>query len=356
VKDRSKAAGGPGGADDTAPERQHAHRPCRVLAAVLAASARCTVGGQAVMEGVMMRNKDRLAIAVRRPDGTIVVENRPWFTLTGNDFLKRPFVRGFPILIETLVNGIKALNYSATQAVDEEVEGELKPWHLAATLAASIMLALGLFVVLPHLFSMGMNLLGLGGDADGLSFHVWDGIFKFGIFLAYILGISFIPDIRRVFQYHGAEHKVIWTYEDGNPVTTGSASLRSRLHPRCGTTFLLFVLSIAIILHTVLVPALLLVWKPEGTLFKHSMIILFKLALMAPISAIAYEAIKYSARVNETIWGRVLSAPGMLLQMLTTHEPDTPQLEVAIVALKEALGTEATEEVHAPAYTVSEKN
>ncbi len=323
--------------------------------AVLGAAARCAVGGQAVMEGVMMRNEDRLSIAVRKPDGSIIVGNRPWFSLTTAPFFKRPFIRGFPILLETLVNGIKALNFSATQAVDEQTEGELKPWHLALTLLVSVVLALGLFVVLPHLFSMLMNYLGLGGDADGLSFHVWDGVFKFGIFLSYILAISFIPDIRRVFQYHGAEHKVIWTYEDGSAVTPGSASLRSRLHPRCGTTFLLFVLSIAIILHTVLVPALLLVWTPDSTAVKHGFIILLKLMLMVPISAIAYEAIKYSARINDTVWGRMLSAPGMLLQMLTTHEPDKGQLEVAIVALKEALGPEEAAEVHAPVYTVSEK-
>ena len=328
----------------------------RHIITALGASARCTVGGQAVMEGVMMRNKDRLSIAVRRPDGSIVVDNRPWFTFPGTDFLKRPFVRGFPILIETLVNGIKALNYSATQAVDEEIDGEIKPWHLAMTLIFSILLALGLFVVLPHLFSLGMKFLGLGGDADGLSFHVWDGIFKFGIFLAYIIGISFIPDIKRVFQYHGAEHKVIWTYEDGYAVTPGSASLRSRLHPRCGTTFLLFVLSIAIILHTILVPALLLIWSPESMWVKHSFIIVLKLGLMAPISAIAYEAIKYSAKINDTFWGKIFSAPGMLLQMLTTNEPDEQQLEVAIVALKEALGDDAEAELHAPEYTVSEKN
>ncbi len=324
--------------------------------ASLSAAARCTVGGQAVMEGVMMRNKDRLAIAVRRPDGSIVVDNRPWFTFASTDFLKRPFVRGFPILIETLVNGIKALNYSATQAVDEATEGELKPWHLAMTLVFSIILAMGLFVVLPHLFSIGMNYLGMGADADGLSFHVWDGVFKFGIFLAYILGISFIPDIKRVFQYHGAEHKVIWTYEDGYSVTPGSASLRSRLHPRCGTTFLLFVLSIAILLHTILVPAILYVWTPESMWVKHGFIIALKLGLMAPISAFAYEAIKYSAKVNDTLLGRLLSAPGMLLQMLTTNEPDDQQLEVAIVALKEALGEDADTDFLAPAYTVSERN
>ena len=325
-----------------------------ILSAILSA-ARCNVGGQAVMEGVMMRNQDRLAIAVRKADGSIIVDQRPWFTFSKADFFKRPFVRGFPILIETLVNGIKALNFSATQAVDGEEEEELKPWHLTLTLICSVGIALFLFVVLPHLFSIGMNYLGLGGDVNGLSFQVWDGFFKFSIFLGYIISISFIPDIKRVFQYHGAEHKVIWAFEDGKAVSPGSAILHSRLHPRCGTTFMLFVLSVAIILHTILVPAMLMVWTPESAYVKHGFIIFFKLLLMAPISAFAYELIKYSAKINDTLLGKLLSAPGMMLQMLTTHEPDSKQLEVAIVALKEALGDEAPDDIYTPEYTVAEK-
>lgn len=308
------------------------------------------------MEGVMMRNQDRLAIAVRKPDGSIIVDQRPWFSFSKAEFFKRPFVRGFPILIETLVNGIKALNFSATQAVDEESEEELKPWHLTLTLICSIGIALFLFVVLPHLFSIGMTYLGLGADVEGLSFHAWDGFFKFSIFLGYILSISFIPDIKRVFQYHGAEHKVIWAYEDGKAVTPGSAILHSRLHPRCGTTFMLFVLSVAIILHTVLVPAMLMLWTPETAYVKHGFILVFKLLLMAPISAVAYELIKYSAKINDTFIGKILSAPGMMLQMLTTHEPDSQQLEVAIIALKEALGDEASDDIYTSEYTLAEKN
>ncbi len=322
---------------------------------LLSRSACTTVGGQAVMEGVMMRSKERLAIAVRRPDGTIVVERRPWFSLTRTSWLARPWVRGFPILVETMVNGIKALNFSAMQAAEGgEEEEELKPWHLVATLAVSIAMALGLFVVLPHLFTMCMTWLGLAGEVEGVSFHIWDGLFKFLIFIGYILAISFVPDIRRVFQYHGAEHKVIWAYEQGGPVTPSSAILRSRLHPRCGTTFLLFVLSISIILHTVLVPLILMVWTPAGTVPKHAFIIAVKLLLMLPISAMAYEIIKVAARLEGTITGRILSAPGMLLQMLTTHEPDERQIEVAIVALREALGPDAGEEITTPEYTYSE--
>lgn len=316
----------------------------------LAADAPCPLGGQAVMEGVMMRNGKRLALAVRLPDGDILAESRPWYTLSSAAWLKRPFVRGFPTLIETLVNGIKALNRSAEHAAQVETGAELKSWHLALTLAVSVALALGLFVVLPHMFSLGMKWLGLGGDVEGLSFHAWDGLFKFAVFIGYILAISFLPDIRRVFQYHGAEHKVLRAFEACGEVSPETVAIHSRLHPRCGTTFLLFVLSISIVLHAVLVPLLLLAWTPAGAVGKHAGTMLFKFLLMAPISALAYEAIRYAARLGDGLAGAILRAPGMLLQMLTTHEPDREQIEVAIVALREALGDAAPATVRAPAY------
>ncbi|MGE4299071.1 MAG: DUF1385 domain-containing protein [Desulfovibrionaceae bacterium] len=304
-----------------------------------------SIGGQAVMEGVMMRNGDRLAIAVRKPDGAILVESRPWFSLTSHPWLRKPFVRGFPVLLETLVNGIKALNFSASHALDEETEGELKPWHLVLTLAFSIALALGLFVVVPHLFSLGMKYLGLGGSAETLSFHLWDGFFKLAIFLGYIAGISFIPDIRRVFQYHGAEHKVIWTYEQGGDLTPAGARGSSRLHPRCGTTFLLFVLSIAIILHAVLVPLLLMAYTPQGAVAKHAFILCAKLFMMVPISALAYETIKFAGKNLDNVLCKMLNGPGLLLQLLTTYEPDDAQLEVALASLQEALARDAAQTV-----------
>jgi uncharacterized protein YqhQ len=192
------------------------------------------VGGQAVIEGVMMRAKDKLAIAIRKADGEIVTDVRPWFTLVKHPLLKKPFLRGFPVLMETMVNGIKALNYSAMQAAegDEEDGGELTTWHLILTMVLALGAALGLFVVLPHFLSVGMELLGLGGDVDSLSFHAWDGLIKMIVFVGYILAISYIPDIRRVFQYHGAEHKVIWTWEEGKELSPASSRFYSRLHPR----------------------------------------------------------------------------------------------------------------------------
>ncbi|WP_167942005.1 DUF1385 domain-containing protein [Desulfobaculum xiamenense] len=296
-----------------------------------------TVGGQAVVEGVMMRNKDRLAIAVRKPDGSIILETRPWFTLLRSDWMRKPFVRGTFVLIETLVNGIKALNFSAQAAMEDEGEEEVKPWQLALTVAVSIALALGLFVVLPHLFTLGIQALGLGGGTESLSFHVWDGLFKLLVFAGYIGSISLIPDIRRVFQYHGAEHKTIWAFEEGCELTPEAARSFSRLHPRCGTAFLLFVLSLSIVLHAVLIPALLALYTPEGAVVKQAYVVFAKFFMMIPVSAVAYELIKYTGTNVEARLCRVLCWPGLMMQYLTTGEPDDSQLEVAIAALKGAV-------------------
>ncbi len=306
-----------------------------------ALSAGPTVGGQAVIEGVMMRAKNRLAIAVRKPDGTILVESRPWFSLTSLPLLKKPFLRGFPVLLETLVNGIKALNFSAMQAAEgEEGESEIAPWHLVLTMVAALGVALGLFVVLPHALSIVMQWLGLSGDVESLSFNIWDGLYKMLVFVGYIAAISFVPDIRRVFEYHGAEHKVIWAFEQDRNVTVESARGHSRLHPRCGTSFLLFVLAVSIVLYTAIVPQLLKLYKPELFLVKHLYIVGAKLLFMVPISCIAYEIIRFAGKFNTNILCRMLCWPGLVLQMMTTKEPDDSQIEVAMAALKCAVSEE----------------
>ena len=308
------------------------------------------VGGQAVMEGVMIKSGDSLALAVRKPDRKIVVITKPWGTLFNNPLARKPWIRGFPVLIETMTNGIKSLNLSAELAA--EAEGEpIKPWQLALTVAAAIGLALLLFVVVPHVLTIGLYALSISGGVEGLSFHLWDGLFKFVMFVGYIVALSFVPDIRRFFQYHGAEHKCIAAYEQGEkPVTPASAARYSRLHPRCGTTFMLFVFSISIVLHALTVPLLMLFWTPANPFTKHGGIILFKLALTIPISALAYEAIRFAAKIKSPLVGLMLRGPGLLLQFMTTREPDEEQMEVGLVALREALGSSAAVEIATPAY------
>ena len=311
------------------------------LRGLFALAAPQAVGGQAVIEGVMMRAKDNLAIAVRKADGEIVTEVRPWFKLVKHPIAKKPFLRGFPVLMETMVNGIKALNYSAVQAAeDEEDDTEITSWHLILTMMLALGAALGLFVVLPHFLSVGMEYLGLAGDVDSLSFHLWDGIIKMAIFVAYILAISLIPDIRRVFQYHGAEHKVIWTWEEGRELSPDSTRFHSRLHPRCGTAFLLFVLAISIMLYAVLVPWLLTFYSPENFIGKHLYIVGMKLFLMIPVSCMAYEMIKFAGKYSKSFFCKILCWPGLMMQMLTTKEPDDSQIEVAIAALQCAVNAE----------------
>ena len=291
------------------------------------------VGGQAVMEGVMMRNGDVYALAVRTADGNISVENRPWFSLTRSELLKKPFLRGFPTLIETLVNGIKALNLSAERSTEGTGE-ELKDWQLVLTLIVSLLFAVGLFVVVPHLLSIIMNWIGLGGDVEGFSFHIWDGLFKFLIFIGYIVGIAFLPDIRRVFCYHGAEHKTIHAYESGDTVTPESAIRFSRLHPRCGTAFLFLVMFISILIGAVADQVLFALFGIEKLTFLGR--ILRSLLTLPIVTGVSYEVLKGLAHAGDSVIVRVLRWPGMMLQYLTTREPDDSMLEVAIASMKAA--------------------
>lgn len=291
------------------------------------------------MDGVMMRNGSVYGLAVRMPDGSIRAQCLPWRELTARPFLKLPFIRGFPVLIETLLNGIQALNHSVILGEQkQEGAGSISGWEIFLGISMAILMALALFVLAPHLLSLAMLPLGLGGDVEGLSFHLWDGLFKCLIFILYIWLISFIPDIKKVFEYHGAEHKTIHAWETGESVNAHIAWGQSRLHPRCGTTFLLFVICVSIVLQTLLVPLFLHIWTPAGMVAKHALSLFYKLLLVAPISAISYEMIRFAATLPEGPLATILQSPGLFLQRLTTREPDQSQLEVAVVALAEAVG------------------
>lgn len=284
-------------------------------------------------------------LAVRGADGGIVARTLPWRSLTRARIWQRPFLRGFPILLETMLNGIHGLSLSADLLDGAGEPAGLSGWRAWLSLCVALVMALVMFVAAPHALALSMHAAGLGGDVEGLTFHLWDGLFKSLIFLAYIFAIGFIPDIGRVFEYHGAEHKTIRAFEQGGLAgLAGSAGLdlassASRLHPRCGTTFMLFVVFISILVQALAVPALMLAHDPQGFLARQALAVFYKVLLVVPIAAISYELIRYAARLDDGFLADVLVWPGLCLQRLTTREPDAAQLAVARAALFAALGS-----------------
>jgi uncharacterized protein YqhQ len=324
------------------------------------------VGGQAVIEGVMMRSPRSMAIAARRPDGTIVVKEEAWISLFERlRFLRWPFFRGAVVLLESLYNGIQALNFSslvqAEEAAIQRTGGSAPPADAprepppvaaatapstkdklatAVTIAISFALALGLFVALPHLMAWGAG-AAAGQDlgVDSFGFHALDGLFKIGIFVAYIWLIGRIPEIRRVFQYHGAEHKAINAYEHGEELTVENAKRWTTFHARCGTSFVLFVLVLSIFLFAGVFPFIPTV--SSIAVVNHLAMVAIKIPLMIPLAGLAYEINKYAAAHPGAWWVQALVVPGRLMQRLTTHEPDDDQLEIALAAMRAALRREA---------------
>lgn len=315
----------------------------RILAAALTTQA--VLGGQAVLEGVVVRNGGVYSLAVRHPDGTIYAQRLRWRTFIVKPWQRLPFLRGFPALLEALVNGIAALNRSSALLAGGSATGKVSSFF---SIALALLVAVGLFVIAPHVLSLLMWGLGLGGGVDSFSFHVWDGLFKCVIFVVYVSLISLVPDIGRVFQYHGAEHKIIHAYARGN---LAFACSMSRFHPRCGTTFVLFVVLTAILLQAAFVPLLLKSSGLTDEFARQLAGIGIKLGLVIPISAIAYELIRFAAGLEGGWLARLLQAPGLALQRLTTREPRFAQLEVAAVALAEALDSAETDLVITVPYT-----
>jgi uncharacterized protein YqhQ len=299
------------------------------------------VGGQAVIEGVMMKAPRRLCVAVRRSSGGIVVKNEPFRPLSARfPFLGWPFLRGPVVLGETLVQGMKALNFSAQQALEEEGE-EMGSWALGLTMLVAIVAGMGLFVAVPHLLSLWLGSL-KGFDTQSLAFHLIDGVIKVAIFVGYLWLISLMGEVRRVFQYHGAEHKSIYCFESGEELTVANARRFSRLHPRCGTAFLLVVLLISIFVFAASFP--LLPRLAEAAWLNQAAQIGIKILFMLPIAGISYEIIKLAGkRGGKGFWGLMLW-PGLQMQRLTTKEPSDEQIEIALAALKAAVDTDEGEE------------
>jgi uncharacterized protein YqhQ len=299
------------------------------------------VGGQAVIEGIMMRAPKTFTVVVRKPDGNLAVREDRWYSpMERWPLLKKPILRGSIVLYEALFNGIQALTYSAQEALGEDEE-PLGPWALAGTIAMAIGGAVLLFVVVPHLATLGIGWLsGTNLGVRSVWFHVIDGLIKVSLFIAYVFFISLLKEIRRVFQYHGAEHKSIHVYEKGEELTVENARKYSTVHNRCGTAFILLVLVFSIFLFTVVFPFL-----PRDLLgsriITNAFYILIKIVLLLPIAGASYEIIRLGERIDNPIL-KLLLLPGLWMQKLTTREPSDDQLEVALVALKRTLEKEAT--------------
>ncbi|MDD2850493.1 MAG: DUF1385 domain-containing protein [Desulfuromonadaceae bacterium] len=292
------------------------------------------VGGQAVIEGVMMRAPRSVAIAVRRPDGEIVVKREVVAPLSERfPIVKLPIIRGAVALFTSLVIGIKALNFSATEAMtDDEKEqenkkgkggSELSSWAMAGTMAVAFGFGICLFFLLP--LYLTKLLTPVIGD-NNIIFNLVDGVIRVVVFLLYIWGISRMEDIQRVFQYHGAEHKSIFAFEAGVDLTVENVRSYSRLHPRCGTSFLLIVMLVSIAVFS-LIPKLWPFYLKAGS----------RIVLLPMIAGISYEFLKWSAMNDTHPLVRMVIAPGLSLQRLTTREPDDNQIEVAIRSMNEAL-------------------
>jgi uncharacterized protein YqhQ len=311
-----------------------------------------SLGGQAVIEGVLMRSPRRLAVAVRAPDGSIVVENQDFLSYSRrHKLLGFPILRGAASLVESLAIGIKALNFSMSvqerapkaDALPEDAHLPVVPakksrWDglwVGLSLLSSLALALGLFQLLPYFVAGHL----IGGTrqapADPVLFNLAAGGVRMALLLAYMWGISFLKDIGRVFQYHGAEHKSIFVHERKNPLDVASARLQSRFHPRCGTSFILIVALVCIAFFSTFDAIL---WQAFGFSYPSA---LARFAMHLPfvplVAGLAFEVLKLTARFQDSAWVRPLVAPGLWLQKITTQEPDEKQLEVAIASIRAAL-------------------
>lgn len=297
-----------------------------------------SIGGQAVIEGVMMRGPKETATAVRKSDGTIVIDRRPLSTFISKYKINKiPIIRGVFSFVDSLVTGMKCLMFSADQMDLEEEDESYKPSRFETWLedkfgdkvkdiaiyfavVVAIFFSIGLFMLLPHLLA---SLVALFVE-NPIILNLCEGIIRMTIFLVYLLLVSRMKDIQRVFEYHGAEHKTIATYESGAELTVENARKHSRLHPRCGTSFLLIVMIVSIIFFS------FLKWEE---VWKN---ILFRLALLPVVAGVSYEIIKFAGRSKNRCVA-FLTKPGLWLQKITTREPDDSQLEVAIASIKAVL-------------------
>ena len=284
--------------------------------------AKLSVGGQAVIEGVMMRGPKDVATAVRDPNGRIQVETHPISSIADRyPILKKPMLRGTVSLVESLVLGLRSLSYSAKMAGDEDEQ--LTDKEMAGTIIFALVLASILFIAIPTGAAKFFHFI----TDDPVFLNLMEGFLRLAIFLAYIGGISRMKDIRRVFQYHGAEHKTIHCYEAGLPLTVANVQRFSRLHPRCGTNFLLIVMLVSIFVYA------FLGWP---SLIER---IVSRILLLPVVAGISYELIRFAGRTTNPVALKLIK-PGLWLQYLTTRPPQDDMVEVAIESLKAVLPAE----------------
>lgn len=286
-----------------------------------------SIGGQAVIEGVMMRSPQCLATAVRKPSGEIVYKKTKISSNRGK-LAKIPFVRGAVSLFDALVMGIKELTFSANQSEVEEEE-QITQKEAVMTTVVSLALGIGLFVVIPSLIGSFVF------SNNKIHSNLLEAVLRLVFFIFYIWVISFSKDVKRVYEYHGAEHKSIYAYENGLELTPENAKKFTTLHPRCGTSFLLIVMLISIIVFSCMD---FILPVPKDMLQKIIIKVVLRVIMMPVIAGISYEIQRYSSNHLDRCWVKLVAFPGLSLQRITTKEPDLDQLEVAIVAIKAALG------------------
>jgi uncharacterized protein YqhQ len=304
-------------------------------------------GGQAVIEGVMMRGADRWAVAVRRPAGDIWLEchptsdlpqRRPWVT--------KPMLRGCFALADSLTIGMKALGISATQALEEDERDEMGGAAVGASMLLALAIFIGIFIFLPSAGTKGVDALIGNVMGDGVWFHLVESAVRIVIFLAYLWAISLMSDIRRVFQYHGAEHKTIAAWEHGEVLEPENVDRYSTLHVRCGTNFLIMVMLLAVVVYTaggLLVPPQAVFGEDVGWFLAVIYHVLLRVILLPVVAGLAYEGLRLGAAYGDNLLVRGLMKPGLWLQLITTKQPTPDQIEVAIRSFEAVVPAERRE-------------
>ncbi|KJU81611.1 membrane protein containing DUF1385 [Candidatus Magnetobacterium bavaricum] len=282
------------------------------------------VGGQAVIEGVMMKSKELWSVAVRDRHGTIHVKSERLKPLP--KALKLPLIRGIVALFQSVSLGIKALDYSANKAYEEEGEKPLSPATMAMTIGFSLLLGIGLFLFLPLYITKLIGLVFPIVAESSLMFNLVDGVIRVLLFVAYVVAVGLWKEMRRVFEYHGAEHKVIFAYEAGGSMAVDTVRGFSRHHPRCGTSFLFIVMILSMLIFSA-IPKEWAFYMKFGS----------RIVLIPLIAGTSYEILKLSAKLSTNPLVRFLIQPGLMLQHITTKEPDEGQIEVALKALAEVV-------------------